>query len=129
MSVIATVRISGDPATFEQQVAAHADAIGRIMDVARRHGLIARRAVRVPANQRAHLLSTSGERAYEIGTHLARRAGYEVDRSRTALPGSSSTCSALAARSRIAASPVCQRVSSLIAAMRQRSSRRRRPNR
>jgi hypothetical protein len=43
MSVIATVRLSGDPATIEQQFAAHADAIGRIMDVARRHGLIAHR--------------------------------------------------------------------------------------
>jgi hypothetical protein len=43
MSVIATVRVSGDPATFEQQVAAHADAISRIMDVAKRHGLIAHR--------------------------------------------------------------------------------------
>ena len=43
MSVIVTLRVSGDPATFEQQVAAHADAIGRIMDVATRHGLIAHR--------------------------------------------------------------------------------------
>jgi hypothetical protein len=40
MSVIVTLRVSGDPATFEQQVAAHAD---RIMDVAKRHGLIAHR--------------------------------------------------------------------------------------
>jgi hypothetical protein len=43
MSVIVTVHVSGDPATFEQQVAAHADAIGRIMDVAKRHGLVAHR--------------------------------------------------------------------------------------
>jgi hypothetical protein len=43
MSVIATVRFSGDPASFEQQAAEHADAIGRIMDVAKRHGLIAHR--------------------------------------------------------------------------------------
>ena len=33
MSVIVTMRVSGDPVTFEQQVAAHADAIGRIMAV------------------------------------------------------------------------------------------------
>ena len=43
MSVIATVRFSCDPATFEQQATAHADAIGRIMDLAKRHGLIAHR--------------------------------------------------------------------------------------
>jgi hypothetical protein len=43
MSVIVTVRVSGDPATFEQQAAAQADAIDRIMDVAKRHGLIAHR--------------------------------------------------------------------------------------
>src|SRR5215203_132020 len=43
MSVIVTLRVSGDPDTFEQQVAAHADAIGRIMDVAKRDGLIAHR--------------------------------------------------------------------------------------
>ena len=43
MSVIVTLRVSGDPAAFEGQVAAHADAIGRIMDVAKRHGLIAHR--------------------------------------------------------------------------------------
>ena len=43
MSVIVTLRVSGDPASFEQQVGAHADAIGRIVDVAKRHGLIAHR--------------------------------------------------------------------------------------
>ena len=37
MSVIATVRVSGDPATFEQQVAAHGDAFGRIMAVSYTH--------------------------------------------------------------------------------------------
>jgi hypothetical protein len=43
MSVIVTLRVSGDPASFEQATAAHAGAIGRIMDVATRHGLIAHR--------------------------------------------------------------------------------------
>jgi hypothetical protein len=43
MSVIVMLRMSGDPATFEQQVAGQADAIGRIMDTAKRHGLIAHR--------------------------------------------------------------------------------------
>jgi hypothetical protein len=43
MSVIVMLRMSGDPATFEQQVAAQADAIGRIMETAKRHGLIAHR--------------------------------------------------------------------------------------
>jgi hypothetical protein len=43
MSVIVTVSVTGDPATFEQQAAAQADVIERIMDVAKRHGLIAHR--------------------------------------------------------------------------------------
>jgi hypothetical protein len=43
MSVIVTMRVSGDPAAFEKQVAAQAEAVGRIMDVAMRHGLIAHR--------------------------------------------------------------------------------------
>jgi hypothetical protein len=43
MSVIVTLRVSGDPASFEEQVAAQAEAIGRIMDVAKRHGLSAHR--------------------------------------------------------------------------------------
>jgi hypothetical protein len=43
MSVIVTIRVSGDPGSFEQQAAGSADAIGRIMDVAKRHGLIAHR--------------------------------------------------------------------------------------
>jgi hypothetical protein len=43
MSVIVTLRVSGDPAAFEQHVAAQADAIGRIMGAAKRHGLIAHR--------------------------------------------------------------------------------------
>jgi len=41
--VIVTLRVSGDPAAFEEQAAAQADAIGRIMEVAKRHGLIAHR--------------------------------------------------------------------------------------
>jgi hypothetical protein len=43
MVVIVTLRVSGDPAAFEQQAAAQSEAIGRIMDVAKRHGLIAHR--------------------------------------------------------------------------------------
>ena len=43
MSVIVTVRVSGDPAAFEEQVVAQAEAIGRIMGVAKSHGLIAHR--------------------------------------------------------------------------------------
>lgn len=43
MSVIVTVRVSGDPAVFEEQVAAQAEAIGRILDVAKSHGLVAHR--------------------------------------------------------------------------------------
>ena len=43
MSVIVTVRLSGDPATFEEQVAAHGEEIGRIVDVAKRHGIVAHR--------------------------------------------------------------------------------------
>ena len=43
MSVIVTLRVSGDAAAFEEQVAAQADAIARIMDVAKRQGLIAHR--------------------------------------------------------------------------------------
>lgn len=43
MSVIMTMRVSGDPARFEETVAANAEAIGRIMDVAKRNGLIAHR--------------------------------------------------------------------------------------
>ena len=43
MSVIMTMRVSGDPARFEETVAAEAEAIGRIMDVAKRNGLIAHR--------------------------------------------------------------------------------------
>jgi hypothetical protein len=43
MSVIVTVRVSGDPAAFERQVAAKAEAIDRIMDLAKSYGLIAHR--------------------------------------------------------------------------------------
>ena len=43
MSVIMTMRVSGDPARFEETVAAQGEAIGRIMDVAKRNGLIAHR--------------------------------------------------------------------------------------
>jgi hypothetical protein len=43
VSVIVTINVSGEPAAFEEQVAAQADAIGRIMDAAKRNGLIAHR--------------------------------------------------------------------------------------
>ena len=43
MAVIVTLSVSGDPAAFEEQAAAQSEAIGRIMDVAKRHGLIAHR--------------------------------------------------------------------------------------
>ena len=43
MSVIVTIRVSGDPTAFEAQVAGQAEAIGRIMEVAKSHGLIAHR--------------------------------------------------------------------------------------
>jgi hypothetical protein len=43
MSLIMTMRVSGDPARFEETVASNAEAIGRIMDVAKRNGLIAHR--------------------------------------------------------------------------------------
>ena len=43
MSVIVTVRVSGDPARFEEYATANPEAIDRIMAVAKRHGLIAHR--------------------------------------------------------------------------------------
>jgi hypothetical protein len=43
VSVIVTLRLSGDPATFEQAVAGQRDAIDRIMGIAKSHGLIAHR--------------------------------------------------------------------------------------
>jgi hypothetical protein len=43
MSVIVTLRVSGDPERFEEQTATQRDAIDRIMAVAKRHGLIAHR--------------------------------------------------------------------------------------
>jgi heme-degrading monooxygenase HmoA len=43
MSVIMTMRISADPARFEEAGAAEAEAIGRIMDAAKSNGLIAHR--------------------------------------------------------------------------------------
>ena len=43
MSVYVTMRVSADPAAFEKQAAAHAEAIGRIMEVAKSKGLIAHR--------------------------------------------------------------------------------------
>jgi len=43
VSVIVTLRVSGDPAAFEQHAAANADVIARIMAVAQSKGLIAHR--------------------------------------------------------------------------------------
>ena len=58
MSVIMIMRVSGDAARFEETVAAQAEAIGRIMDVAKRNGLIAHRwygsdgALKLPSRRR-----------------------------------------------------------------------------
>ena len=43
MSVIVTVRISGDPARFEEYAKSNADVIQRVLDVAKRNGVIAHR--------------------------------------------------------------------------------------
>jgi len=43
MSVIVTLRVGADASVFEEQATAHADAIGRIMEVAKSKGLIAHR--------------------------------------------------------------------------------------
>ena len=39
MSAIVTLRVTGDPAVFEEQAATQADTIARIMEVAKSHGL------------------------------------------------------------------------------------------
>lgn len=43
MSVIVTIRVSADPASFEQHLRSQADSIGRTLDLAKRHGVIAHR--------------------------------------------------------------------------------------
>ena len=43
MSVIMTLRVTGDPAAFEEQVTSNAEAIERVLEVAKRHGVIAHR--------------------------------------------------------------------------------------
>jgi hypothetical protein len=43
MSVIVTIRVSADPASFEQHLRDQADAIGRTRELAKRHGAIAHR--------------------------------------------------------------------------------------
>jgi hypothetical protein len=43
VSVIVTVKIQGDPAKFEEAAAANSDAIVRVMEVAKKNGLIAHR--------------------------------------------------------------------------------------
>jgi heme-degrading monooxygenase HmoA len=43
MTVYVTLRVAADPAAFEKAAAEHADAIGRIMGVARSNGLIGHR--------------------------------------------------------------------------------------
>lgn len=43
MSAIVTLRVTGDPAVFEEQAAAQGDTIARIMEMAKGHGLIAHR--------------------------------------------------------------------------------------
>ena len=42
-SVYSTMRVTADPAAFEQAAAEHADVIGRIMEIAKGQGLIAHR--------------------------------------------------------------------------------------
>jgi hypothetical protein len=46
MSVYVTLRVSVDPAAFEAAAAKHADAIGRIMGIAKSNGLIGHRWLR-----------------------------------------------------------------------------------
>ena len=43
MSVIVTVKIQADPAKLEEATAANADAVSRVLEVAKRNGLIAHR--------------------------------------------------------------------------------------
>ena len=43
MSVIVTVRIEGDPAKFEEVARENAEAVGRVLEVAKSKGLIAHR--------------------------------------------------------------------------------------
>ena len=43
MSVIVTVRISGDPARFEEYAKSNPEAVQGVLDVAKRHGVIAHR--------------------------------------------------------------------------------------
>jgi hypothetical protein len=43
MSVYVTMRVTADPAAFEQATTDHADAIGRIMEIAKTNGLIGHR--------------------------------------------------------------------------------------
>jgi heme-degrading monooxygenase HmoA len=43
MSVYVTMRVTADPAAFEEAAADHADAIGRIMGIAKANGLIGHR--------------------------------------------------------------------------------------
>jgi len=43
MSVIVTLRLSGDPGRFEEVMNERAETIGQILDVAKSHGLIAHR--------------------------------------------------------------------------------------
>jgi hypothetical protein len=46
MSVYVTLRVAVDPAAFEAAVAEHAEAIGRIMEIAKSKGLIGHRWLR-----------------------------------------------------------------------------------
>jgi hypothetical protein len=43
MSVIVTIRVTGDPTAFEEQVVAQAETIDRVIELAKGHGLIAHR--------------------------------------------------------------------------------------
>ena len=43
MSVIVTVRVAGDPAKFEEYAKANPDALQGVLEIAKRHGVIAHR--------------------------------------------------------------------------------------
>jgi hypothetical protein len=43
MSVIVTIRVSADPASFEEHLRSQADTLGRTLELAKRHGVIAHR--------------------------------------------------------------------------------------
>ena len=75
MSVIMTMRVSGDPAKFEEAVAADAEAIDRIMDVAKLNGLIA---IAGTARRASSWPSTSGPTRRASILHAASATGHRA---------------------------------------------------